>query len=67
LILLTSSQHRQKAHPNSKFQLIDREYQLVCLMAKSRTVEDYIQKHHPCIKKARLQKLSPAFKGALHA
>lgn len=45
LILLTSSQHRQKAHPNSKFQLIDREYQLVCLMAKSRTVEKYIKEH----------------------
>ena len=42
LILLTSSQHRQKAHPNSNFHLIDKEYQLVCLMAKSRTVEDYI-------------------------
>lgn len=45
LILLTSSQHRQKAHPNSKFQLTDREYQLVCLMAKSRTVENYIKEH----------------------
>lgn len=45
LILLTSSQHRQKAHPNSNFQLIDREYQLVCLMAKSRTVENYIKEH----------------------
>lgn len=45
LILLTSSQHRQKAHPQSNFHLIDKEYQLVCLMAKSRTVEDYINKH----------------------
>lgn len=45
LILLTSSQHRQKAHPNSNFQLIDKEYQLVCLMAKSRTVENYINTH----------------------
>ena len=42
LILLTSSQHRQKAHPGSNFHLIDKEYQLMCLMAKSRTVEDYI-------------------------
>lgn len=42
LILLTSSQHRQKAHPRSNFQLVDKEYQLVCLMAKSRTVENYI-------------------------
>lgn len=45
LILLTSSQHRQKAHPNSKFQLVDKEYQLVCLMAKSKTIEDYILEH----------------------
>lgn len=45
LILLTSSQHRQKAHPRSNFHLIDKEYQLVCLMAKSRTVEDYINTH----------------------
>lgn len=45
LILLTSSQHRQKAHPKSNFHLINREYQLICLMAKSRTVEDYILQH----------------------
>ena len=45
LILLTSSQHRQKAHPKSNFHLIDKEYQLICLMAKSRTVEDYINTH----------------------
>lgn len=45
LILLTSSQHRQKAHPRSNFQLVDREYQLVCLMAKSRTVENYIEEN----------------------
>ncbi len=42
LILLTSSQHRQKAHPRSNFHIIDKEYQLICLMAKSRTVENYI-------------------------
>ena len=45
LILLTSSQHRQKAHPRSNFHLIDKEYQLVCLMAKSYTVEEYINKY----------------------
>lgn len=45
LILLTSSQHRQKAHPNSNFHLINREYQLICLMAKSRTIEDYINQN----------------------
>lgn len=45
LILITSSQHRQKAHPRSNFHLIDREYQLICLMAKLCTVEDYINSH----------------------
>lgn len=45
LIMLTSSQHRQKAHPRSNFQLIDKEYQLICLMAKSRTVENYIEEN----------------------
>lgn len=45
LILITSSQHRQKAHPNSNFHLIDKEYQLVCLMAKSRSIENYINDH----------------------
>lgn len=45
LILLTSSQHRQKAHPNSNFHIVDREFQLVCLMAKSQTIEDYIKEH----------------------
>ena len=45
LILITSSQHRQKAHPNSNFHLIDKDYQLVCLMAKSRSIENYINEH----------------------
>lgn len=45
LILLTSSQHRQKAHPNSNFHIIDKEYQLICLMAKSLSVEDFIDKY----------------------
>ena len=43
--MLTSSQHRQKAHPNSNFQLIDKDYQLICLMAKSRSIENYINEH----------------------
>lgn len=45
LILLTSSQHRQKAHPKSNFRLIDKEYQLMCLLAKSYTIEEYIKVH----------------------
>lgn len=43
LILLTSSQHRQKAHPNGNTQIVNRDYQLVCLMAKSRTIESSIE------------------------
>lgn len=39
LILLTSSQHRQKAHPRGNTQVVDRDYQLTCLMAKSQTIE----------------------------
>lgn len=42
LILLTSSQHHQKAHPNGNTQAVSREYQLVCLLAKSQTIEKYI-------------------------
>lgn len=42
LILITSSQHRQRAHPNSNFSAINEDYQCICLMAKSRTVEKYV-------------------------
>ncbi|PWL03578.1 hypothetical protein [Hallerella porci] len=42
LILLTSSQHRQRAHVNSNFNTINPDYQLCCLLAKSRTIEKYI-------------------------
>lgn len=45
LILLTSSQHRQKAHKNSDFKLVDSDYQQICLLAKSRTIEKYISKN----------------------
>ena len=43
LILLTSSQHRQKAHPSSNFSIIDEEYQLKCLLSKSKTIENYLK------------------------
>lgn len=39
LILLTASQHYTKAHPNNNTQVIDRDYQLVLLLAKSDTIE----------------------------
>lgn len=39
LILLTATQHNTKAHPNNNTQIVDRDYQLVCLLAKSDTIE----------------------------
>lgn len=39
LIMLTASQHNTKAHPNNNTRLIDRDYQLVCLLAKADTIE----------------------------
>ncbi|WP_289199356.1 hypothetical protein [Bacteroides acidifaciens] len=39
LILLTASQHNTKAHPNNKTQQINKDYQLVCLLAKANTIE----------------------------
>lgn len=44
LILLTSSQHRQRAHPKGNMQIVDKDYQLTCLMAKSQTIENSIHK-----------------------
>lgn len=42
LILLTANQHYQKAHPNNNTQVVSKEYQYVCLMAKSQSIEEYI-------------------------
>lgn len=39
LIKLTATQHYTKAHPINNTQVINRDYQLVCLIAKSNTVE----------------------------
>ena len=44
LIKLTATQHLQKAHPNGNTQIIDRDYQCVCLLAKSKSVEDSLNK-----------------------
>lgn len=44
LILLTSSQHRQKAHPNGNTQIVSKDYQLVCLLAKCGTIAKDIEK-----------------------
>ncbi len=39
LILLTATQHNTKAHPSNKTQQINKDYQLVCLLAKADTIE----------------------------
>jgi len=39
LILLTATQHSTKAHPGNNTRLIDNDYQLVCLLAKSNSIE----------------------------
>ena len=39
LILLTATQHYTKAHPNNRTQEVNRDYQLVCLLAKADTIE----------------------------
>ena len=44
LILLTATQHNTKAHPNNNTQVIDRDYQLVLLLAKSDTIEKSLKK-----------------------
>ncbi|MBR2194306.1 MAG: hypothetical protein IJ911_01690 [Salinivirgaceae bacterium] len=39
LVKLTATQHYTKAHPNNRTQIINHDYQLVCLLAKSQTIE----------------------------
>jgi len=41
LILLTATQHFTKAHPNNNTSLINKDYQLICLLAKSESVQKY--------------------------
>lgn len=45
LIKLTATQHYTKAHPNNNIQVINRDYQLVCLIAKSNTIEKSLRMH----------------------
>jgi hypothetical protein len=44
LIKLTPTQHFTKAHPNNNTHIVDKDYQLICLLAKSRNIEKSIQK-----------------------
>ena len=44
LILLTPTQHYNKAHPSGNTQQVDKDYQLMCLCAKSYSVENSLKK-----------------------
>lgn len=43
LIKLTATQHFTKAHPNNNTHITNRDYQLVCLLAKSNTIENSLK------------------------
>ncbi len=45
LILLTATQHNTKAHPNNKTQQVNKDYQLVCLLAKADTIEHSLSRY----------------------
>ncbi|MDD4216116.1 MAG: hypothetical protein PHZ24_02090 [Bacteroidales bacterium] len=51
LIKLTATQHYTKAHPNNKTDAINLDYQLVCLLAKSDSVEKSLKKNELYYKK----------------
>ncbi len=44
LIKLTATQHLSKAHPSWNTQVISKDYQQVCLIAKSKSIEDSLKK-----------------------
>lgn len=44
LIKLTPTQHYTKAHPNNKTQEINKDYQLICLLAKSDSIEQSLKR-----------------------
>ena len=44
LIKLTATQHFTKAHPSNNTKITDKDYQLVCLIAKSQTIENSLKK-----------------------
>ena len=43
LIKLTATQHFTKAHPSNNTQVINKDYQFICLIAKSKTIEDSLK------------------------
>ena len=45
LIALTPTQHFNYAHPNGNTQAINKEYQHICLLAKSATIREDLEEH----------------------
>ena len=43
LIKLTATQHFTKAHPNNHTQITNKDYQLICLIAKSQNIEQSLK------------------------
>lgn len=43
LIKLTATQHYTKAHPNNHTQITNKDYQMVCLLSKSQTIENSLK------------------------
>lgn len=43
LIALTSAQHMQEAHPNGNTQLIDKDFQYMCLICKTESIRRNLQ------------------------
>ena len=43
LIALTSAQHMQEAHPNGNTQLIDKDFQYMCLICKTESIRKNLQ------------------------
>ena len=42
IIKITPSQHSNKAHKNGNYQYVDKDYQLVCLLAKAESIEQSV-------------------------
>lgn len=43
LILLTATQHSTKAHPQNNTRIVDKDYQLLCLLSKSSSVKKSVE------------------------
>jgi len=53
LIILTPTQHFTKAHPRNNTNVIDKEYQKLLLIEKSRSIEESLQRNEIYYKKEK--------------